>query len=919
MADIIRTSSDDMSVGLKTSALKLNVNFRTGGGGGAPGRGIASLVQTTESDEDEGINVWTATMTDGNTSEFHVRNGSRGSKGDKGDPGESGGGGSSTGYIGQYATLQDLQQIAASAGMYAYVGTAAPYAQYAYNGTSWVPTGITTNDIGAASGDRDTSKSSKGYVHVPINLVQKNIVKTYPDVTWVHDMESAARTKSTATAAASYDSATEYFEGNPTSRYGTAHGFPEAGNASVRKSAPYCILNTADNKVYFKWQYYIGDWTFQDICYDGWGEAPQSADFSVTSGKTFAYVKEGVTHYAHYNGTSWEIDATEQANVNYLAPTTFSTPDTIYEIAYDMDLCGETITLASGVVLKYAGGKIKNGMINCAEGTVIDCPDVQFFQNVRIMNMDGHVLKDVWFDDIFMAVAGRKSYSSPCTAISLSRDYTIDFRHNSFSFKYVRGDSTLLTHKLTIYGNGHKLNVDDSFMYSYQFLFLCRYLEVHDLSIQASETEQVYDTIFNAKNVQLYNVTYRGCSRFSCNHARETDNDSALVVNGCDIRVVAFAFEAMYNKVRFDNSRIAWLNPGAGERKYTDIISVGCNLNSKAESANCNVEVRNCYIGGGWEYYGNKGLAADGETFTTSTSSIASYHGYDYIKFFDCELVRFSIGRRSNPRKPGNTDVLLSNCRIRQCGYTWGITRINSFTVENCYITLFKDNVGGTSGGAFPLWNINEATFKNNTIAKEAYTDRDVTSLNGTAYPHGYTYEPGTDSACFVNFLPDSNNVEYVSSSSRDGQLISDWDFKLYLIGNRVIANGDTSSNLRIRCTNPLYTDNPVVLTAAQAKSIIVCQGNKFVKSAEGASVAGCHAHLDSKANVLPFDNTIFTNKSNNYNLTYAAANFGYCNVNFDFKVITGSVPLHGRFNASTGMVSFLQYTNEQSPGTVPQ
>lgn len=47
--------------------------------------GIESVVQTTTSTADNGVNVVTVTKTDGITSTFEVRNGSKGSKGDPGD------------------------------------------------------------------------------------------------------------------------------------------------------------------------------------------------------------------------------------------------------------------------------------------------------------------------------------------------------------------------------------------------------------------------------------------------------------------------------------------------------------------------------------------------------------------------------------------------------------------------------------------------------------------------------------------------------------------------------------------------------------------------------------------------------------------------------------------------------------------
>lgn len=67
----------------------------TGGGGGTgasgeDGIGIASIVQTTKSTADDGINVMTITLTDGSTHTFEVQNGSRGSDGAAGKDGANG-------------------------------------------------------------------------------------------------------------------------------------------------------------------------------------------------------------------------------------------------------------------------------------------------------------------------------------------------------------------------------------------------------------------------------------------------------------------------------------------------------------------------------------------------------------------------------------------------------------------------------------------------------------------------------------------------------------------------------------------------------------------------------------------------------------------------------------------------------------
>ena len=76
--------------GTKTATIKDGEDGASGSGGGGTGEdgedgiGIASIVQTTKSTEDDGINVITVTLTDGSTHTFEVQNGSKGSTGKDG-------------------------------------------------------------------------------------------------------------------------------------------------------------------------------------------------------------------------------------------------------------------------------------------------------------------------------------------------------------------------------------------------------------------------------------------------------------------------------------------------------------------------------------------------------------------------------------------------------------------------------------------------------------------------------------------------------------------------------------------------------------------------------------------------------------------------------------------------------------------
>lgn len=67
----------------------VNLGTISGGGGGAAGVGIQSIVQTSTSTESGGENVITVTLTDGTIERFSIRNGARGQQGDKGDAGYS--------------------------------------------------------------------------------------------------------------------------------------------------------------------------------------------------------------------------------------------------------------------------------------------------------------------------------------------------------------------------------------------------------------------------------------------------------------------------------------------------------------------------------------------------------------------------------------------------------------------------------------------------------------------------------------------------------------------------------------------------------------------------------------------------------------------------------------------------------------
>ena len=73
-----------------TSSVNLKGDPGTNGTNGTNGVGVSSIQQTTTSTADDGNNIITVTLTNGNTSTFTIQNGSKGSTGGKGDKGDAG-------------------------------------------------------------------------------------------------------------------------------------------------------------------------------------------------------------------------------------------------------------------------------------------------------------------------------------------------------------------------------------------------------------------------------------------------------------------------------------------------------------------------------------------------------------------------------------------------------------------------------------------------------------------------------------------------------------------------------------------------------------------------------------------------------------------------------------------------------------
>ena len=127
---------------------------------GQQGVGVASVVQTTESHVSSGQNIWTLTLTNGNTYDFSVENGERGGQGEKGEQGN--------GLVirGIYETLSDLQQAhpTGNVGDIYIVGTGAVNPAYVWDvdDQAWESIGTIRGEKGQKGDDGEAGAAGTG-------------------------------------------------------------------------------------------------------------------------------------------------------------------------------------------------------------------------------------------------------------------------------------------------------------------------------------------------------------------------------------------------------------------------------------------------------------------------------------------------------------------------------------------------------------------------------------------------------------------------------------------------------------------------------------------------------------------------------------------------------------------------------------
>ena len=79
---------------------------------------------------------------------------------------------------------------------------------------------------------------------------------------------------------------------------------------------------------------------------------------------------------------------------NILTQEMINQSDTIYKIRYDFDLDSTQITIPENCILKFDGGSLINGIVNC-DNTVIQADPYNIFTNIEIKNGFNNLLVEI--------------------------------------------------------------------------------------------------------------------------------------------------------------------------------------------------------------------------------------------------------------------------------------------------------------------------------------------------------------------------------------------------------------------------------------------------------------------------------------------------------------------------------------------
>ena len=213
---------------------------------------------------------------------------------------------------------------------------------------------------------------------------------------------------------------------------------------------------------------------------------------------------------------------------NILTSAMISQPNTIYEIRYDFDLNGETVQMNEGCTLRFEGGSLNNGILEC-DNTIINNANFVVLNNC---SFSGTILSEYvrpeWFGAIGNGIADDSnaiisSINSGCDVL-LTDNSTYGFSTFENVFN-LNGQKLYSKKKATFrYLNNWIDYNNPNTAYKWIFRFIGNSFEINNIRFDLGKEEWVSrvevsnEVYMNARNHSLANVTIRKSSNFKvCN------------------------------------------------------------------------------------------------------------------------------------------------------------------------------------------------------------------------------------------------------------------------------------------------------------------------------------------------------------------------------------------------------------------
>ena len=649
---------------------------------------------------------------------------------------------------------------------------------------------------------------------------EKTVKNRYTSYSLISDTITSASARPTTTNTNTYNSLTELFTSkqisNPTN--------PDFILDRVNTNAPYFYIVYYKGTMFTTTPYYFTVDQITGLMTSE--EETEYGDFSdyIFSSQEKVYCRgfEGNRDFYVWNGSVLSVTPSTSQTVMYLQGNTMMQGEnTVYEIVGDIDLCGDTITPASGVVIKYGGGKIKNGTINGKNGIWIDCPDIVFFENMKFEEMvNTQVFKDTWFADVFYegSVGG-------LSHLSLSRDYYIT--SDSMQVNGVSNANRInrAPHEmLVLYGNNHTVTLPAK-MYKrgttgFQFIKMI-YLEVHDLNIKREqEGSSRLTAVFDVNIGIFHNVKSESSSTFSAAYTNTVPTNvyglfgmyPQLQFYSCDIRVPWFAMEGPFNIIIARDS--SFYHTSKDDTSTTMFSVSPCCINDTYLNDSY-VDIGRCYIEGGWETPNHGKRLDNGDSsytyyYTTADKETSTYTNnitYNKVKFKDCELVLPYIGFEQTFSDNAWSDThsgTTSLAKIEDCIIYTGLAKGRWYT-DNLIFRRCRINVMHTNATfCFPF--VLHCPTGKLQFLDCVFDSGDYTSKSGRYWPATKEGNP-SDAA-------DSKLPHYVLAIA---ERPSD-DFKVVLKNNTFIES-QYRNKVDIYCAAP---------TGGTLADRVECSGNRF-------------------------------------------------------------------------------------------